>query len=94
MVHLSNNEECLHDFCMRSFKCISGITESIVSMFKKKTSKNLLHSQSSMSPIVAMGLALAVASFKVLQVMGWVDCLNSFEISIFNIIPNHAKAQF
>ena len=92
MVQLSNNEECLHDFCMRSFKCLSGITESIVSMFKKKKFKNLLHSQSSMGPIVAMELALAVASFKVLQVMRWVDYLNSFEIFIFHIIPNQAKA--
>ena len=52
----------------------------------------LFHSQSSMDPILSMDLALAVASFKVLQVMRWVDYLNSFEIFIFHIIPNQAKA--
>ena len=94
MVHLFNNEECLHDFCMRSFKCFSDITESITSMFKKKKFKYLSHSQSNMGPIVSMELALAVASFKVLQVMRWVDYLNSFEIFIFNIIHNQTKAEF
>ena len=70
MVHVSKNEECLHNIYLRSFRCLSGIVGSIVSIMKKKKFKNLLYSQSSMGPIVSMELALAVASFKVSQVMG------------------------
>ena len=64
MVHLSNNEECLHNFLFRSFKCLSGNTGSTVSMFQKKKLKNLYHSLSNKSPIVSMEMALAEAFFQ------------------------------
>ena len=35
-VHLSNNEECLHNFLFRIFKCLSGNTGPTVSMFRKR----------------------------------------------------------
>ena len=41
---LSNNEEGLHNFLFRSFKCLSGST---VGMFQKSELKNLSHSLSS-----------------------------------------------
>ena len=63
-------------------------------MFKKKKFKNLLHSQSSMGPIVSMDLALAVASFKVSQIMGLVNSVNSFEIFTLNVMLVRLRIDF
>ena len=94
MVHVSKNEECFHNICLRSFRCLSGIVGSIVSIIKKKKFKNLLHSQSNMGHIVSMELALAVASFR--SYRSWDRLIASilFGILIFNIIPNQVKCEF
>ena len=84
MVYQFNNEYCLHSFCLMDFKLSSGMLSSSNNDIQKKKIQNLIHSLSSMGPIVSMEIPLAMAYLKVSHIMGRVWQVNSFENQLYS----------
>ena len=93
MVLLLNTEDSLHNIClMMDFKSSLGMLISSKNDIQKRKITNLIHSQSSMGPIVSMEIPLVMAYLKVSHIMGRVWQVNSFRKSTLQHLFNMVNA--
>ena len=76
MLHQSNNELGLLNFGLIVFKLKSSMLGGMVINIQSSKIGNLLHSQSSMGPIVSMEMPQAEAYLKILHIIEWVKSIN------------------